>query len=565
VHALSALVAVLLAQSATSPTPLLLPRDSQALLRAARRAQEEFELTRRWHLPAAPSASRCDELVGRFCYWHGDDRDQPPPEPERTGRARDALLDKLDSLAALLPGDAWIAGQRVRYLVESGRTADAVRAAEACRTAGWWCWALGGLALHAAGEYAAADSAFDAALALMPAEERCQWSDLSSLLDGDLRKRYRALPCAERDRLGARLWWLARPLLSQTGNDRRSEHFARLMVVRLMREARTAYGLSWGGDLTEITLRYGWPRWWTQAPPRATGLLVDPIIAGHETTPGFHFLPAARAVLDPAAAREADFAPQAPHPRELYAPRYATAFITPPHQSAVFRRGDTALVVAAYDLAADTLFVGGSLAAALVLARDERSPALVARRDDAPARGVLLAAAPWGPLVLSLEVTTANPRHVARARYGWRPAPVGSRVSLSDLLLFDPPPDSLPATLESAALRARGSGIVPSDRPLGLYWELYGLTAGGEMVTTAVSVIPLKKSFLGLGRSKGVRLEWQDVPERVDGIGARALTVDVSGLSPGRYRVVLSVKAEDEPAVAASREIVVSKSSPVPP
>jgi len=45
-------------------------------------------------------------------HWHGDDRDQPPPEPERIGRARDALLDKLDSLAALLPGDAWIAGQR---------------------------------------------------------------------------------------------------------------------------------------------------------------------------------------------------------------------------------------------------------------------------------------------------------------------------------------------------------------------------------------------------------------------------------------------------------------------
>src|SRR2546425_5506893 len=85
------------------------------------------------------------------------------------------------------------------------------------------------------------------------------------------------------------------------------------------------------------------------------------------------------------------------------------------------------------------------------------------------------------------------------------------------------------------------------------------------MVTTAASVIPLKKSFLGLGRSKGVRLEWQDVPERVDGIGARALTVDVSGLSPGRYRVVLSVKAEDEPAVAASREIVVSNSPPPPP
>jgi len=69
----------------------------------------------------------------------------------------------------------------------------------------------------------------------------------------------------------------------------------------------------------------------------------------------------------------------------------------------------------------------------------------------------------------------------------------------------------------------------------------------------------LKKTFLGLGRSKRVRLEWQDAPERVDGIGARALAVDLSGLSPGRYRVVLSVKPQDEPAVAASREIVVTR------
>src|SRR2546428_3478215 len=194
-----------------------------------------------------------------------------------------------------------------------------------------------------------------------------------------------------------------------------------------MREALTAYGLSWGGDLAEITLRCGWPRWWTQAPPRALGLFADPIIAGHEATPGFHFFPAARAVLDPAAAREADFRPHAPRPQELYAPRYATTFVAPAHQSAVFRRGDTALVVAAYDLGADTLFAGASLDAALVLARDERSPPVVARRDHAPARGVLLAAAPWGPLVLSLAVTAANPRPVARARYGWAACPAGNR------------------------------------------------------------------------------------------------------------------------------------------
>src|SRR2546426_4165473 len=148
----------------------------------------------------------------------------------------------------------------------------------------------------------------------------------------------------------------------------------------------------------------------------------------------------------------------------------------------MFRRGDTALVVAAYDLAADTLFAGASLDAALVLARDERNPPVVTRRDHAPRRGVLLAAAPWGPLVLSLELTTANSRHVARARYGWRPAPAEARVTLSDLLLFDPAPpppptpapDSQPLTLERAAPRAPRSGGLPSPRPPRPDWGLYG-------------------------------------------------------------------------------------------
>jgi hypothetical protein len=550
--------AVLMVQSPASPARSA--RDSQTILRAARRAQGEFELTRRWHLPSAPPVERCDERVGRFCYWHGDDPAERPAEPERIRRARDALLATLDSLATLLPGDGWVAGQRVRYLVEGGRTRDAVLAAEACRAALWWCWALGGLARHAAAEFPAADSVFDAALGLMPPDERCRWSDLSPLVEGDLAKRYRALACEERAGLEARLWWLARPLWSQPGNDRRSAHFARLTMVHLMRDARTAYGLAWGRDLADITVRYGWPLWWTQVPPRATGTVADAAVTGHEATPGFHFLPPTRAALDPAAAREEDFTLRAARPRERYAPSYAKAFTAPAHQSAVFRRGDTALVVAAYDLTADTPFARAPLAAALVLARDERTRPVVARRDHAPPRGVLLAAGAWAPLLLSLEVTTPERHHVARARYGWRPPAPERRVSSSDLLLFAAD-DSLPTTLEQVAPHALGSRAVPSDRQLGLYWELYGLGSGGSgrgVVTTAVSVLPLKRGFLGLGRRKRVRLEWQDHPERVDGIGARTLRLDLSGLAPGRYRVVLSVKPEDEPPVTASREIVVS-------
>src|SRR6266545_4338972 len=96
-----------------------------------------------------------------------------PEEPRRIGEARDRVVHQLDSAAALLPGDEWIAGQRVRYIVEAGRTADAIAAAHACRAAAWWCEALAGFALHAAGDFAGADTAYRAALSDMPREERC--------------------------------------------------------------------------------------------------------------------------------------------------------------------------------------------------------------------------------------------------------------------------------------------------------------------------------------------------------------------------------------------------------
>jgi len=58
-------------------------------------------------------------------------------------------------------------------------------------------------------DFAGADSLFAAALADMPEDERCRWSDISSLIDGDLADRYRNLDCAGRAALEARWWWLA--------------------------------------------------------------------------------------------------------------------------------------------------------------------------------------------------------------------------------------------------------------------------------------------------------------------------------------------------------------------
>src|SRR5216117_4097450 len=105
--------------------------DSLAALRLAQRAQAAFESQRSVLAPRTlPHGSgACDERIGRFCYWYDGDYDPPPREPDAIKQARARLLDVLDSAAAAVPGDWWIAGQRVRYLVESDRLPEADAAA----------------------------------------------------------------------------------------------------------------------------------------------------------------------------------------------------------------------------------------------------------------------------------------------------------------------------------------------------------------------------------------------------------------------------------------------------
>ena len=114
----------------------------------------------------------------------------------RSARAR--LLTTLQQASATLPGDEWIAGQQVRYLMEDSQPQQAARVAAQCRAVRWWCDALTGLVRHVTADYAGADSAFTAALAEMPDEERCHWNDISTLLEGEPAERYRTLDCADR-------------------------------------------------------------------------------------------------------------------------------------------------------------------------------------------------------------------------------------------------------------------------------------------------------------------------------------------------------------------------------
>jgi hypothetical protein len=497
-----------------------------------------------------------------MCYWYEGRVDSAPPEPPRIRQARARLIAALDSAAAALPADDWIAGQRVRYLLEDSQPQAARLIAEQCRAARWWCDALGGLVGHVTGDFNGADSSFAAALAAMPDDERCRWTDISSLLEGELAKRYHHLDCGERATLAARWWWLAQPLWSLPGNDRRTEHFARVAMARIEEGRRTAFGLYWADDLREVLLRYGWPAFWTREPQDLMVPSEEPKITGHDRSPAFHFAPGVRALDRPEGARPDDWSTDQPGARERYAPAYATAFTYLDHQMAVFPRDDSCTVVAAYDLSRDTLWAHERARAALVLARNERD--LVISDHDARLEGrdVLAATAPCSHQLLSLEIVSPARRAVARARYG---IALDGHPAMSDLLLLDGS-DSLPIDLATAMPHALASTRVRADQPLGLFWEVYGLSPDGEEVTTSVTVTRRGTGWLrrvvesvGLAaHRREVSLEWPEmlVP-RVDhpGIAARALALDLSSISPGPYRIEVTVRARGRASVAARREI----------
>lgn len=540
------------------PGPVPQP-DSGATLRGARRAQASFESYRRQHVLERDvyPAGACDLHFGRFCFWYGDRKYDSVPEPGAIREARGRLLGELAAAAARLPGDDWIAGQRVRYLLEDGRLADAVALAHDCRGTPWWCTVLAGLALHGATQFASADSAFAAALGAMPEEERCRWRDVSALLPSELRGRYERMTCEERTDFEGRWWWLVAPLASGPGNDRRTEHFARLTLARIESESRTAFNMVWGDDLREMLLRFGPDVFWSRRPSSALST-AEVQITGYDREPAFHFVPSAHAFADPGRAKLEDWAPADAHPGELYAPPYAERFLPLEAQIAAFRRGDSCLVAGVYDVSADPSVGHQPARTALVLARTEAARVVSARETHLDGRQVLTATAACAPEVASLEIVGTNARWVARLRQGIEPP---GRDAVSDLLLLDPT-DSVTRDLQALLPHALPSARVPVGR-VGLYWEVPGIDSAGDPVSTSLAVTAEPRSWLGrraesLGlarRHRGVELSWEEVLRSEGGIAARVLDLDLSALATGRYWIELSVSVAGAVPVRATREV----------
>jgi len=529
-------------------------RDSARVLRDARRAQAGFERVRFQHLPWTVESwgGECDEVIGRFCLSHNDTEEdwKAPPEHAGVRAARDSLVAALDEAALASPGDPWVAGQRVRYLVEARRFGDAARAARECRAEPWWCTALDGYARHFAGDYPAAEAAFARALAAMPAGERREWDALSPVLVDEDARALRRMDAAARDSTLRRLWWLADPFWMEPGNDRLTEHYARLVADRLQDRARTPEGIFWADDLAEILARWGPPSGWERVRPRF-GMAASSSLITHYP-PSFEFIPSVAMARQPLAIRAEQWRMDEKVAHTFYGPPGVRRFLPLAHQLAVFRRDGRAEVVAGFAMKPDSLPAHPTLEAGLVLMRDPgAAPVVRTARVDGP-RGVLRASAAPESAVVSIEARERTSQRAARARFG---TDLGERaehgVGISDVLLLDR--DARPGSLDEAAPLARGSTEFRPGERAAMYWEIYGLQPRPD--TVALSLAVYRRRDRG---ATPVHTRWS---EAVPGgaIVPRSLAITLPALAPGDYVIEVSVRTRTGATASARREITIAR------
>jgi hypothetical protein len=271
----------------------------------------------------------------------------PPLEDPRVTAARAELLSELGRVGAQIPGDVWVLGQRFAYLGEAGDWHRALELARECPSVtepAWWCRAMEGTAAHFRGSFLEAERAFEEALDGMPSDLAEEWRDLTPIVEVGLHRHLRSSDPDSLRVLEARVWRLAQPLYLVPGNDHRTEHLARHTLARIRSEARNPYGMQWGGDLTEVLVRYGPEVAFQQQtiPPMYMG--PTPVL-GRFNPRSRGFLPLEDHLLEPSRIPPGSWRTDDRGVRGRHAPSYSPRIGLLEVQQARFRRGDDLLLV----------------------------------------------------------------------------------------------------------------------------------------------------------------------------------------------------------------------------
>jgi hypothetical protein len=245
-------------------------------------------------------------------------------------------------------------------------------------------------------------------------------------------------------------------------------------------------------------------------------------------------------------------------PESRYSPRLIGNVAPVGMQVARFRRGDSVLVVSAYAAVHDSL--GDAAGAVLAVALPDGT----ARRAAAEGRvGRARLMVESFPVLAGVEISDTTTRTLARARTLLRVPNQTTGLALSDMLLFragEGAPESIDAALDAA---------VPGDtlsrsRPIGIYWETYGIAESGESFDVGVTVERIDRSWIRGAKQllrlaepdNPLRLRWNDARPAAPGQAiSRAISLDLANQSPGKYRITVGLIRADGSVVASTRMI----------
>ncbi|MEZ4415559.1 MAG: hypothetical protein R3E10_07370 [Gemmatimonadota bacterium] len=609
---------------AAHPSPSLAQENGSAhadsLVAAAHQAQIEFESFRESRIPpeVRGGGGFCDEMVGRLCLRHGGDESPLDDEPPAVTLQRNQLLSILFGAYRAAP-DAWLLGQIVFYLGETQAWQRAALLTDDCEIPEvWWCGALKGVVLQGMGSTVESLATFERALTQMPADTAAWFRSTRFLLDEDARK---ALDGDEAGRatFEQTFWLLADPLFLEPGNDRLAEHYARKAVVLIRRNAANPFGLDWEEDLEELTTRYGPEVGWERGRglvPGQQGLAADDrYVIGRHHPKSAQYVPPGRYLEHPTEIPADEWTIEQRKPRTGYAPRYAPDIDPLYSQVARFRRGDSLLVVAAWQPGEDAQPAPVAQAPRRgPPARGQRAPApspfersdpfrsdgqdgaaaatdsspaglaragelsvqtgfFVLRPDGEPelelrgssAVGALTAEVPNGEYILGMEVLSPGTRYAWRARQGLSQISIlPDLAAASDLLVLDGE-GGLPGSVAEAAARALPGVRVRSGQRITLAWEVYNLRPGDRAQVT-VGVTQGRPSLL---RRAGefLRILEPDVPLVVsfedagpDELGTifRTVALSLPELEPGDYTLHVEITLIGRAPMVLSRRVVVT-------
>jgi hypothetical protein len=534
----------------------------------------------------------------------------------RTARA--SLLALIESTSRALPSSDFLIGQRIRFLIDLGAADSAVTAARECRATRWWCASLAGYALAVAGRAVEAGVAFDSAIAALRPSERCRWNDFGFLLDPVARDEYERMSCASRDSVNARLWWLADPLFTVPGNERRVEQYSRKVQLALRRALDRDERFDWryvaGGDALEtMVTRYGWPSylWWggpgndaqhsgylkTAPWINEPGPLHQPYTTFEYSTKRQHLLATWKATLNPMSARATDWQINATDsgytdiaaelrwwPAEHSAAPYPLYQLAE-GQVAMLRRDSSVILATAVDLMTSGIprALGSRVTARLVVTDSPDSLRVVAEHSGPVDRRLVL----YGPIasrpvLVGIELPLVQPLRVAaRTRFAITPVATLASMSPGDFAVSEPvillaPVGDEPAPLETNAALAMmaASTKTPATRKIAVYWESYGFKPTDSVdVAVWIERVTAQGTLRRFGNALRVTTDlntpvattWHEpqpgtrthpMGGRIPIIG-RSVVLDVSRLPRGSYWLEVAVAKPGQEPVRNRRNFIV--------